>query len=132
MIVTDIYELEIVGLFDPGIPNIERIAILAKQSVNIGQYGLMVGVRGEGGAAFPLKDNLFWFGDAQLNEGDWLFIYTGAGKARVSDLPNGNGRLFSIHWGRPITIFHVHELVPILFRVDAVFIPQMRAALSSP
>lgn len=131
MIVDFIYELEVYGVFDRGVPNKERIAILAKQPVNIGQHGVMIGIRENSGRALPIKDNLFWFGDAQLNAGDWLFIYTGDGKPSVSELPNSISRIFSIHWGRPKTVFDARELVPILFRVDAVFIPQDQPALSS-
>lgn len=131
MIVGDIYEFEVYGVFDRGVPNMERIAIHVKQPVNIGQYGLMIGLKGNTSSAFPLKDNLFWFGDALLNAGDWLFIYTGEGKPSASEIPNSSSRIISIHWGKPTTVFHVHEFVPIFFRVDAVSIPQEQPVLPS-
>jgi hypothetical protein len=124
MIVNTITELELVGTFDRGLPNQERIVIIANQTSNLGQYGLMIGVRGPNGMAFPIRDNLLWFGDALVNKGDWIFVYTGPGEARTTLLPNTQERLYSIHWGRKETILHHHDLVPILFRVDAVYVPQ--------
>ncbi|NKE70627.1 hypothetical protein [Candidatus Manganitrophus noduliformans] len=129
MIVNDLYELTIVGVYDRGVPNQERIVIRANQSVNLGQYGVMLGIRAAGNSAFPIRDNLLWFGDALINTGDWIFIYTGIGEAKVTTLPNSQERLYSIHWGRDKTILHHPDLVPILFRVDAVQVPYELPAL---
>jgi hypothetical protein len=120
MILQDITELNVVGVYDRGVPGQERIVIRVGQTVNLGQYGVMLGIRGTDGAAFPVRDNLFWFGDGLVFEGDWLFIYTGPGQARATTVPNTSETLYSIHWGRPTTILNAKELVPILFRVDAV------------
>lgn len=129
MIVELIRELTVIGVHDRGIPNQERIVIAANETVNLGQYGLMVGLKGSTGTAYPIKDNLLWFGDAEIKEGDWLFVYTGHGKAKVSTLPNNSSRIISIHWGRDWTIFLSPEVVPILFRVDAVHVPSTQSAL---
>ena len=123
MIVQDITELTIVGVHDRGVPNQERIVISVNQPINLGQYGIMIGVKGATGAGFPIKDNLLWFGDGVVYQGDWLFIYTGPGQPKASELPNSTSKLYSIHWGRQTTILHDKELLPILFRVDAVQVP---------
>lgn len=130
MIVGDISELIVSGVYDRGTPNQERVVLYANQTVNLGQYGLMVGVRAAGNSAFPVRDNLLWFGDGLVNKGDWIFVYTGPGEPRATTLPNTEERLYSIHWGRDKTIFHHPDLVPILFRVDAVHVPYELAALS--
>lgn len=129
MIVNLITEITILGVFDRGIPNQERIVLLANEDVNLGQYGLMIGIRAQNGTAFPIRDNLFWFGDGIINRGDWLFVYTGPGEPKVTTLPNTQEQLYSIHWGRTQTILHHRDLVPILFRVDAVKVPQEVASL---
>jgi len=130
MIVGDILELRVSGVYDRGIPNQERVVLYANQTVNLGQYGLMVGVRAAGNSAFPVRDNLLWFGDGVVNKGDWIFIYTGPGVPRAITLPNTEERLYSIHWGRDKTIFQHPDVVPILFRVDAVHVPYALATLS--
>ncbi|MFI5331210.1 MAG: hypothetical protein ACHQ2F_09300 [Desulfobaccales bacterium] len=123
MIVTLITEFT-VNVFDRGIANKERIVLFVNEKVNLGQYGLMIGIRAQAGSAVPIRDNMLWFGDGIVNKGDWIFVYTGPGEAKTTMLPNNQERLFSIHWGRKETILHHPDLVPILFRVDAVQIPQ--------
>lgn len=122
MIVGDIIEFT-VDVHDRGVPNQERIVLYANDTVNLGQYGLMIGIRSTGNSAVPIRDNFLWFGDAIINKGDWIFIYTGPGEAKSTELPNSTNRLYSIHWGRQKTILHHDDLVPIFFRVDAVQIP---------
>lgn len=129
MIVNLINELSVIGVYDRGIPNQERIVLHVTETVNLGQYGLMIGVRAQDGTAFPVRDNLLWFGDGVVARGDWIFIYTGPGEPKVSTLPNTNNRTYTLHWGRAETILHNREVVPILFRVDAVQVPQETASL---
>lgn len=129
MIVSSITELIIKGVCDSGIPNQERIIIFVNETLNLGQYGLMLGVRSVGNTAFPIRDNLLWFGDGLVNKGDWIFVYTGPGEPKATILPNTTEYLYSIHWGRDKTILHNQDLVPILFRVDAVQTPYERASL---
>ena len=129
MIVGDILEMTIIEVYGRGVPNEERIVIRFNEAVNLGRYGIMLGVRAIAGSAFPIRDNLLWFGDAYFLPGDWLFVYTGPGKPKASDLPNTHHRLVSIHWGRDRTVLHDENIVPILFRVDAVQIPGAQRAL---
>lgn len=132
MIVQDLNEIKIVGVFDRGVPNQERIVLNVIETVNLGQYGIMVGIRAAEGTAFPIRDNLFWFGDGLVNQGDWLTIYTGPGKAQTNQIPNSESKLYSIHWGRDTTILGSKEFSPILFRIDAVQIPVEANMLPNP
>lgn len=132
MIVQGITELTVVGTFDRGVPNQERIVLRVNEILDLGQYGVMIGVRASAGSAIPVHDNLFWFGDGIVNPGDWLFIYTGPGTPKFSTLPKSTDRMFTVHWGRATTLFESQELVPILFRVDAVHVSNEIAALPAP
>lgn len=129
MILQDITELDVIGIFDRGVPNQERIVVKAQETVNLGQYGIMLGIRGADGSAFPIKDNLMWFGDGIVHEGDWLFIYTGPGEAKTNSIPNALQSLYTIHWGRTNTVLGSMEIVPILFRIDAVLIKNEQMTL---
>lgn len=120
MIIYSIDELQLVGVFDPGVANLERIVLRVAERIDLGHYGLMLGVRGTEGAAFPLRDNLLWFGNGWVNKDDWLFVYTAPGEGRVTNLPNADSKLFSIHWGKKQTVFQNRDLLPILFRMDGV------------
>lgn len=129
MIVSPVTEITVAGVFDRGVPNQERIALLVNEALNLGQYGLMIGVRSHDGSAFPIRDNLFWFGDGLVKRGDWLLIYTGPGEPKATNLPNTEEHIYTLHWGRAETILHIRDFVPILFRVDAVLVPQEIASL---
>ncbi|OHE25569.1 MAG: hypothetical protein A3J94_00630 [Syntrophus sp. RIFOXYC2_FULL_54_9] len=120
MIVSDITELSIITILHRGTPNEECIAIRANERINLGQYGIMLGVSIQPNAAIPFKDHLFWFGDGFIEKGDWLFIYTGMGEPRKSTTTDGVNNIFTIFWGKPKTVFADTNIVPLLIRVDAV------------
>lgn len=120
MIVNDITELSIVDVLGRGVPNEESIALRVKERVNLGQYGIMLGVHSHSRLARPLQDSLFWFGDGMVDEGDWIFVNTGDGESRVTKSTDQLNSIFSVFWNKASTVFANSNVVPILFRVDAV------------
>lgn len=133
MILSSIYELRITEVRDRGVPNRECVAMRINMTVDLGQFGIILGVRGQTGYASPVKDNFFWFGEATLNQGDWLFLYTGPGEARRSQIPNTNQFIYSIHWGRDKTLFHNENIVPLLFKMESIQVAsQENIALPRP
>lgn len=124
---TDLFsieELTIFGVYDAGVPNMERVVILANAATDTTPFGLMIGMRGPGGTVIPLRDNMLWFGVSTLNAGDWLFVYTGSGQPRSADIPGSQQKVYSVHWGKPVTAFNSPELVPVLFRLDGIQVPK--------
>jgi len=120
VIVTDLLELKLHPVADRGVPNRERIAIHVEETTNMGQYGVMIGHSAVDRTAIPYQDNLFWFGDGIVNKGDWILLYTGKGTPRTDEWEVTGGNIYSIHWGRVSTMFANTNIVPILFRLDAV------------
>jgi hypothetical protein len=120
MIVDSITELSIVTVLDRGIPNQECIAIKANAHVEMGQYGLMLGIYKNSGMATPVHDSLFWFGDGQVSPGDWIFLNTCAGEASIGKTTDQLNNNYSLFWNKPKTLFANSNIVPILFRIDAV------------
>ena len=120
MILASITELSVIGVYDRGVANLERIVIQANQAVNLGQFGIMLGYRTADGLANPYNDHLFWFGDGILQQGDWIFVYSGQGEPKASEVPGQNQKIYTVHWGKGTTIFAHSEITPILFRADAV------------
>lgn len=119
MIVNTITELSIVTVLERGVPNKESIAIQVLERINLGQYGIMLGTYAQSGMATPFRDNLFWFGDGVVESGDWIFVETGKGEPRqLKDADQHN--IFTVFWNKPTTIFARSNIVPMLFRVDAV------------
>ena len=120
MIVASITELSIVGVFDRGAANNERIVIRANNQTDMGQFGLVLGIRTENNAAAPINDCFFWFGNGFVQPGDLIFVYTGPGSPVTSSLPDGRTKTYSMHWGRETTVLQNLEVVPMLLRTDAV------------
>ena len=124
MYVGEIWEISVVNILDRGVSNQERIAFYINQQINIGQYGVFLGIKHFDDAAIPIKDNLFWFGDGVLNPGDWIFLYTGEGNHTTNDISGTNNKIYSLHWGKKATVLNNINVVPILIRVDAVRVYQ--------
>ena len=121
MIVANLEELLLYPVADRGVPNAERIPIFVRERIDLGQFGLMIGYSAPDKFAMPIKDNLYWFGDGFVNPGDWIMLYTGNGSPRTDDLDQKQGsKMYTIHWGRAQTMFAHSQIVPVLFKIDAV------------
>lgn len=120
MIVGEIAELTVISVLDRGVPNNECIAIKVNERVNLGQYGIMLGMYSHSKLATPFQDNLFWFGDGMVEKGDWIFVSTGEGQPRTSKTNDQQNSVYAVFWEKRTTVFANTNIVPILFRVDAV------------
>ncbi|MBO2629534.1 hypothetical protein [Shewanella algae] len=123
MMVSDVIEMTVHTVLHRGVANEECIAIQVNQTLNLGQYGLMLGHYAGTNGAFPYRDNLFWFGDGIVQQGDWIFIYTGNGSPTQTYATDNIHKIYSLFWGKQNTVFANSNVVPILFRVDAVAVP---------
>lgn len=124
MIVQPIAEISIVAVLQRGIANQECIVLRINQRVNLGQFGVMLGYhQGPSGIATPFRDSLFWFGDGIVEAGEWIYIYSCAGTPRKTQSVDGQ-TMYVVHWGRDRTMFANTNIVPILFRIDAVEVGQ--------
>lgn len=122
MIIAPVVELTLVGVADAGVPNEERIGLRPTEPVNLAQFGLMVGLSHPNGAVTPLRDNFFWFGELIIEPPSWVVVYTGRGQYQESVLRDSGHKLYALYWGRPSTMFDWPNIVPVLFRADAVLI----------
>jgi hypothetical protein len=129
---TSVPELTIIGVFDPGVPNEERIVLRPEVVVPLNGYGIAVGIPAPGVGALPLFDNCFWFPEIEVSPPAWVILFTGPGKTKTFSTVEGENVL-TLHWQRPYTIFGGSEVIPILFRVDAAAIGEIiRANRLSP
>ena len=120
MIVQSIHEMSIVDVFKRGMPNEEYVCVQVNKDVQMGQFGVMVGSSVGSGGALPVKDRMYWFGNGIAKRGDWIFLFTGSGTPKCIDNENGEGRSYSLFWGRGTTLFAGSGIVPVLFKVGAV------------
>lgn len=118
MIFDDIEDLGLICVLDRGVPNKECIAFKVRADIDLGAYGVMLGLY-DNGQARPIRDSLYWFGNGRVKEGDWILLYTGGGSPRSREDEGGN-KTYVVFWGRSKTIFGNSQMVPVLFRMDAI------------
>ena len=122
MIFPPIFEISFVGVSDPGIPNQERLVFRPTERVNLGQYGVLLGVRTSEGSIVPVWDHFFWFGEFIAEPPSWIVIYTGSGQYKESTVPDTGHKVHFMYLGKPRILFDNPSLVPVLFRMDSILI----------
>jgi len=115
-----VHELSIIGVADRGVPNRERIIIRPTEAVELGRFGLFLGINRPDGTVLPLRDQFFWFGDQIVAPPAWLFVFTGPGVYQESRVPETGHLAHSYHWGRHTTVLGDESIVPCLFRFDGI------------
>lgn len=117
-----LYELSLVGVVDANVANRERILVRPTQTVNLAEFGVLIGSRLPDGTVLPLWDNFFWFGGLTVAPPSWIALYTGPGAYNEFELPETRERVYSLYWNRSTTAFSRPELVPLLFRIGGLTI----------
>lgn len=117
--------LQLIEVKDPGVPNLERVAIYVEYACELSEYCLLLGMPLPDGSVNPLRDHMHWFGHGFVNPGDWIFVYTATGTTTVE--PNGRRsgssiqpRIINLHWGKDHTVFQNRGVVPMLIKIEAV------------
>lgn len=140
MLFEPIIELTIIIVADAGVPNQERVVLRPTESVNLGQFGVTVGIRNSDNPnlILPLTDHFFWFPNLVVETPSWLFLYTGKGSYEETTRVGTSETAHVFHWGREITLFNYFELVPVVFRHSAILIgpnpdrPTLESGLKLP
>ena len=120
-------ELDLLGVYDRGIANKERIVLRVVSALDIGAYLIILGWRGKdsGQHVTPLPNSMYWFGSGSLQANDWLFLYTGQGTAEKMPPSDKHGNLFINYWGKDKTVFNSAEVVPVLWRMNGITIDRI-------
>lgn len=126
-----ITELTMWGVYDAGKPNMERVVLYVEQETEMGNFALLTGLRSNNGGGIPLQDNFFWFGNAVLKRGDWVFVYTAPGTPQKSPLPGSENFIHTLHMGKKNTVFNSTVLTPMLVRMDGLQMPTVMPLLAA-
>lgn len=122
MLLPNIWEVRLHGVFEPNVANRERIVLQANQAIDMAQFFLLIGVPGSDNMARPLKDNVYWFGGIALGPGDWIVLFTGSGTPRQER--DAQGRVIhTLFWGRSHTVF-AGGVIPALLRAGGILLPE--------
>lgn len=116
-----ISELTLVGVADRGVPNKERIVLRPMETVNVGEFALVVGVvSAEEGGFVPLPDMFFWPGNIEISPPSWLYVYTAPGTYNVSKITSTNHPVHVCHWGKKQVVFTHDSIQPALIRLGGI------------
>ncbi len=117
----NIYELEIWGVYDRGVPNAERIVFKPRIQVNLGNYIVTIGFQPQPGTPATLIQNqLFWFGELLVTPPSWVFLYTGPGTPTITHENMTKEPVQSLYWGSKQTLFSNGSIVPVILRLNGI------------
>jgi hypothetical protein len=120
VLVPDIWEMELYGVVNAGVPNRERVYLRTTTEVELGQFLLMTGWRAEDDAARPL-DDFFWLSRAmKIAAHYWVIVYTGPGEQKMTKISGTEEPCLVLHWGKKTTLFNIPQIVPVLMRIGGI------------
>jgi hypothetical protein len=116
--------IEIFGVYDRGIPNLERIVLRVNGAIDLTQYFVFLGFRAPLNAdlIIPMPDQFIWLGQTFIDTPGWVFIFTGGGKPGVSQEQNTKEPVHSLYWNKPQTCLGHQDIVPALAHFDHLII----------
>ena len=117
-------ELTLLGAFERGVPNKERVVLRAEAPVDLGFYAVILGWRRAGNEtqATPIADSMYWLNSTVIPANDWVFLFTGPGEPTVLRSNDQKSNLHIIYWNRPQTVFHDKHVIPVLWRLNGITI----------
>lgn len=108
-----IHELRIVGIYDRGHPQRERIVLEITEELNLGDYCLIYGRRTANGTLRPVRTMFQSLPSEVVAAGTWVFLYTGPGERTETTTKDGLPALV-LHFGREPTFKHPESSVAVL------------------
>jgi hypothetical protein len=97
--VPPVHELAIVGAFEAGVPNRERIVIRPTEAVNLAGFGLVLSLVNDDGSVTPVPNHFLWLGDRWVVPPTWLVVFTGPGAFREGAHQETGAPVLEFHWG---------------------------------
>lgn len=88
--------LEIRRIAEPGVLDKERVILVARSAIDIGDYAIFQ-TASDGVQVFADVKNTFWLPDVLVNSKDLVVIYTKKGKESVKENQNGTTTRF-LYW----------------------------------
>lgn len=113
--------LELFGVYDRGVPNLERIVLRANRAVALGGYFLILGIPTLNKEdMWPLPDQSLWLGTGQMDVAGWVFVFTGKGTPAVSQETHTKDPLQTLYWNKSEVALANEHVVPALVHLDGI------------
>ena len=99
-----VQSLRLIGVWDAGVPNRERVALRVLRRCDLENYALITGLRTNDGFV-PEDSGAYWFDAMLVEPGTWVIVYTGRGQTRHSTMRGSGAPAIVLHWGATQTLF---------------------------
>jgi hypothetical protein len=115
-----ITELTLFDVSDRGVPNQERIVLKVTQRIRLAEFAVSLAFKGPNGFS-PIVDRFYWFSDeAWVEPGYWIYLYTGPGEVRRTQVAGTGEPAIVFHWGHSDTLLHRPEIEPMVFKLGGI------------
>ena len=133
-ILPPVHELTVVGVFDAGVPNRERVVLRPTETLNLASFALVLSAVSDGGV-IPLADQFFWLGEKWVTPPAWIVVFTGPGQYREGGHQTTGEPVLELHWGRASVVLNIPGIALSIVRIGAITsqidLSQSQKALSS-
>jgi hypothetical protein len=96
--------IKVVRIVDRGVPNKERLHLSVRAATNLNFYAVFHTDYIDSSTIESTPKHAYWFGDHHVKVGDYVILYTNAGKDVVQVRKDGGTNHF-FHWGLEQVIF---------------------------
>jgi len=113
--------LRIVSVADAGKYDRERVVLRARHACNVGRYAVIDATYAPDGVVSNINRHFFWFPDLDVDEGDYILLYTKKGQDRT--FRNAEGEVIhAFYWGfdKPETVWNRDADAVTVVRVSAL------------
>ena len=115
--------LNIVGVYDRGVPNLERVVLRPKDNIELGRYFMFLARLDAPRLGVPIPEPYLWLGDETLGATHWVVVYTGPGERTWERHPDTGEAIRVLHWGHKVTVLNDPQVVPVLAEIGAIDFP---------
>lgn len=122
--IQQITEIDLLGVWDRGVPNTERVVMQCHAGVELGDYCLVCGPPSPTGGIHPSPHHFYKFPFILVAPGSWIVLYTGRGQQFVAPMAGTNQPVHALYWGRDFTIFSDPAWSPALLRISGIGLSQ--------
>ena len=111
--------LRLISVRQPGELNSERVILRASASLNLINYLVLDARRASERSVQDLNRNVFWFPAKEVEEGDYVRVYTRLGQPSSHDGTYGKvpARYHDFFWGRAESIWSGRAMAAVLVEI---------------
>lgn len=120
--IRELTEIGLLGVWDRGVPNKERVVMQCHAGLNLQEYCLICGPTGATGSVLPSTDHFYKFPNIHVSPNSWIVLYTGGGQQFVAHKEDTGEPVHALYWGQELTVFSDPAWRAAILRIDGIVI----------